>query len=180
VSVVTESQVVLVGLPGAGKSTVGQILAELLGWTFLDFDRSIEAEVGLTVAEIFARHGEDRFREMEADLTKRLASQHQVVFAPGGGWITNQELPALLADATIVWLRVTPETALNRLRATGVTRPLLQVPDALERLRNLLDHRRQYYEQAHIAFDTNELDPRAVAEMIYQWLKKQKPYASSS
>ena len=107
-----DSQVVLVGLPGAGKSTTGQILADQLGWSFRDFDREIEAETGLTVAEIFAREGEKRFRELEAGLTKRLASQHQVVFAPGGGWITNEQLPKLLArDAAIVWLRVQPETA---------------------------------------------------------------------
>ncbi len=179
-SELTESQVVLVGLPGAGKSTVGQILAEMLGWSFLDFDAHIEAETGLTVAEIFARHGEEHFRELEADLTKRLASHHQVVFAPGGGWIANQELPALMPHATIVWLRVRPETALNRVRATGVTRPLLQVPDALERLRGLLEKRAQYYEQAHTAFDTDEIDPRAIAEIVYEWLIKPNRNDSSS
>lgn len=169
-----DSQVVLVGLPGAGKSTVGPILAELLGWSFLDFDREIEAEVGLTVAEIFARAGESRFRELEADLTKRLASHHQVVFAPGGGWMTNQHLSSLLApDALIVWLRVRPEIALARLRATGVTRPLLQVPDALERLQHLLAERSAHYQRAHITFDTDELTPPAVAELIYEWLKRQ-------
>ncbi|HEY0304771.1 MAG TPA: shikimate kinase [Longimicrobiales bacterium] len=169
-----DSQVVLVGLPGAGKSTVGKMLADLLGWSFRDFDREIEAEVGLTVAEIFARLGEKRFRQLEAELTKRLASQHQVVFAPGGGWITNPELPAQLAhDAIVVWLRVQPKVALSRLRATGVTRPLLQVTDALERLQSLLDERREYYERAAVAFDTDELEPRAIAETIYQWLKRQ-------
>lgn len=170
----TESQIVLVGLPGAGKSTVGKMLADLLGWHFLDFDQEIEAEVGLTVAEIFASHGEKRFRQLEAELTKRLASQHQVVFAPGGGWITNPELPLLLArDAMVVWLRVQPETALARLRATGVTRPLLQVPDALARLQTLRAERENYYERAQVAFDTDELTPREIADTIYQWLKKQ-------
>ena len=170
-----ESQVVLVGLPGAGKSTVGATLAQMLGWSFRDFDKDIEAEVGLTVAEIFARQGETRFRELEAELTKRLASQHQVVFAPGGGWITNPELPQLLApDAVITWLRVQPQTALARLRATGVTRPLLEVPDALARLQTLLEQRAEHYERADVAFDTDELTPRQIAETIFEWLKKQK------
>ena len=103
----SNSQVVLLGLPGAGKTTAGQALADRLGWTFLDFDEQIEAETGLSVAEIFAKFGEPYFRRLEADLTKRLASRHQVVFAPGGGWITNAELPALLdRDAILIWLRV--------------------------------------------------------------------------
>ena len=175
-----DSQIVLVGLPGAGKSTVGPILAERLGWSFVDFDQLIEAEAGLTVAEIFTRLGEKHFRELEADLTKRLASKHQVVFAPGGGWITNQQLPALLApDALIIWLRVEPTAALVRLRATGVTRPLLQVSDALERLQSLLEQRRQFYEQAPVAFETDELTPRQIADKIYEGLKKQKVNASS-
>ena len=170
-----DSQVVLVGLPGAGKSTTGQILAEMLGWSFRDFDQEIEGETGLTVAEIFAREGEKRFRELEASLTKRLASQHQVVFAPGGGWITNAELPRLLdRNAAIVWMRVQPETALARLRATGVTRPLLQVPDALQRLQSLLEQRIEHYERADVAFDTDEKTPREIAQLIYEWLTRQK------
>jgi shikimate kinase len=170
---VSETQrLVLIGLPGAGKSTVGPILAEMLAWSFLDLDRAIESEVGLTVAEIFAHHGESRFRQLEADLTKRLASQHQVVIAPGGGWITNPELRPVWRDALLIWLRVRPETALMRIRATGVTRPLLQVPDALAHLQWLLEQRQAFYEQAHVAFDTDDLDPREIADMIYKWLKK--------
>ena len=175
------SQVVLLGLPGAGKTTVGRALAHLLGWTFLDFDQQIEAETGLTVAEIFARYGEAYFRGLEADLTKRLASRHQVVFAPGGGWITNAELPALLAaDAALIWLRVQPTTALVRLRATGVTRPLLQVHEPLTRLQTLLDERKQHYQRADVAFDTDELAPHEIATTIYEWLKKQDSSAWSS
>jgi shikimate kinase len=173
------SRLLLVGLPGAGKSTVGAILAAKLGWNFLDLDRAIESEVGLTVAEIFARHGEAHFRQLEADLTKRLVSGHQVVIAPGGGWLTNPQLRPLLPDALMVWLRVQPETALVRLRATGVTRPLLQVPDALARLQSLLTERSAIYAQAQIAFETDDLDPRTIADMIYEWLKKPNRHDSS-
>ena len=173
--------VVLVGLPGAGKSTAGQILAELLGWTFVDLDQRIEQEVGLSVAEIFQRMGEKYFRTLEADLTKRLASQHQVVFAPGGGWITNAALLDVLPPGVLmVWLKVAPGTALVRLRASGVTRPLLQVDDALARLEQLLADREPLYQRADVSFDTDERDPRDVAETIYQWLIKQKKSALSS
>jgi shikimate kinase len=182
VSVVTDPGVlVLVGLPGAGKSTVGHILAELLDWTFVDLDQLIEQEVGLTVAEIFQRMGEKYFRGLEADLTKRLASQHQVVFAPGGGWITNVALLDVLPPGVLmVWLKVEPSTALVRLRASGVTRPLLQVDDALVRLEQLLADRNHLYQRADVSFDTDERDPQDVAETIYQWLIKQKKSALSS
>jgi shikimate kinase len=180
-AVTDPSALVLVGLPGAGKSTVGQILADLLGWTFLDLDRAIEAEVGLTVAEIFQRMGEKYFRGLEADLTNRLASKHQVVFAPGGGWITNPALLEMLPSGVLmVWLEVEPRVALVRLRASGVTRPLLQVDDALARLEQLLEDRLPLYQRADVSFDTDERDPREVAETIYQWLIKQKKSALSS
>lgn len=166
--------VVLVGLPGAGKSTVGQILADLLGWPLIDLDRAIEAEVGLTVAEIFQRMGEPYFRQLEADLTNRLTSRHQVVFAPGGGWITNPALVELLpANSLLVWLKVDPQTALTRLRASGVTRPLLQVEDAQRRIEQLLAERSSFYERADVSFDTHDIDPQDVADRIYEWLIKQ-------
>ena len=181
IAVHESNALVLVGLPGAGKSSVGQILAGKLGWTFVDFYRAIEAEVGLSVAEIFQRMGESYFRGLEADLTKRLTSQHQVVMAPGGGWITNPALVGMLpAGTTMVWLQVRPQIALERLRASGVTRPLLQVDNALARMQQLLDERSALYERADISFDTDECDPLQVAEMIYKWLIKQKKNVLSS
>ena len=175
------SQIVLVGLPGAGKSTAGKILANSLGWKFVDLDELIEHEQRLTVAEIFARLGEARFREFEADLTARLASERQIVLAPGGGWITNPELPKLLApDAVMFWLRVSPETALVRLRATGVARPLLQVADASARLQRLLEQRGKLYERADAVIDTDDLTPQQVAATIDEWLKRQSKNVSSS
>ena len=175
------SQIVLVGLPGAGKSTVGSILADLIGWNFVDLDQAIERDTGLTVAQIFAQLGEAEFRRLEAELTAGLASEKQLVLAPGGGWIANAALPGmLLQDAVMIWLRVQPQTALARLRATGVARPLLEVPDALRRLQTLFAERRPYYERAHSAFDTDNYTPREVAETILEWLKRQKKSVLSS
>jgi shikimate kinase len=175
------TQIVLVGLPGSGKSTVGNLLAAALGWKFIDLDAEIEAEHCLTVAEIFAQLGEAQFRRFEADLTERLASEMQIVLAPGGGWITNPELPKLLArDHLLIWLRVHPETALVRLRASGVTRPLLQVRDATARMHTLLDERHAFYEQANFSVDTDDLTPHAVAETIVEWLRRPKRSASLS
>lgn len=175
------SQIVLVGLPGSGKSTVGKILAAALDWKFIDLDAEIEAKHRLSVAEIFTQLGEAQFRQFEADLTRRLASETKVVLAPGGGWITNPALPKLLArDVVMIWLRVHPETALVRLRASGVTRPLLQVRDASARMHTLLDDRRDSYEQAEFSIDTDDLTPQQVAETIVEWLRRTKKSVSSS
>lgn len=174
-------QVVLVGLPGAGKSTAGRILADMLGWQFVDFDEVIEAEAQRTVAEIFTALGEKEFRRLEADLTKRLASLNRVVLAPGGGWVTNPELPTLLMQhAAMIWLRVRPETALVRVRASGVSRPLLQVPDALAHIARLLTERAMHYDRADYAIDTDDLTPQQIAESILEWLTRQNRNDSSS
>jgi shikimate kinase len=167
-------QIVLVGLPGAGKSTVGRILAELLGWRFVDLDVEIEQTAYMTVSALFESKGESEFRRLETELTGRLASQSQLVLAPGGGWVMNPANSSLLADALLIWLRVDPETAWQRLRDTSGKRPLLAGADPLQRIQQLAQQRRSRYEQAHAAFDTDKLLPRQIAEMILEWLTRQK------
>src|SRR5688572_27406814 len=99
---VRPERVVLIGLPGAGKSTVGPLLARRLGWRFLDLDPLIEAEAGLPIAQIFEQKGEAEFRRLETELTGRLASEPDLVLAPGGGWILRNTMPS----AWLVWLQV--------------------------------------------------------------------------
>ena len=174
-------QIVLVGLPGAGKSTAGRMLAELLDWRFVDLDVEIERATHMTVAALFESRGEAEFRRLESELTDGLASESRLVLAPGGGWIMNPDNAARLAHgALLVWLRVDPVVALQRLRGSPQQRPLLEVDDPLERLQQLAEQRRAHYEQTHAAFDTDELTPRQVAEMILEWLKRQKNSVSLS
>ncbi|MGQ0560983.1 MAG: shikimate kinase [Gemmatimonadota bacterium] len=154
-------RVVLIGLPGSGKSTVGPLLARRLGWRFVDLDTLIERDAGLPVTEIFARHGEREFRRLEGELTARLASEPRVVLSPGGGWIVHHKLPA----ACIVWLQVSPAVALGRMGAGAKGRPLLQ-PNPLEKLKHLLAAREPYYQRADIAIDTTGKTPHAVASAI--------------
>ena len=161
-------RIVLVGLPGAGKSTVGPILAVKLGWRFVDLDVEIENASGLQIAEIFLKHGEAGFREIERELTLRLASETRLILAPGGGWVLHNSLPGAL----MVWLRVDPEEAIVRMGEDASVRPLLQ-PDPLQKMKQLLAKREQYYEKADVSIDTNGKTPTAVALEIIATIKEE-------
>ncbi len=151
----------------SGKSTVGQRLAERLGWDFLDFDEEIERRTGLAIPDIFRRMGEPAFRALEAELTAECGDLDHIVLAPGGGWITQPELLELLAPGTLlVWLRVSPEEAVRRAMRARTHRPLLAGPDPLARARLLLSEREPLYRQADVAVDVDDRDPDEVAAEI--------------
>lgn len=156
---------VLIGLPGAGKSTVGEGVGAKLGRPFLDFDREIERRQGMTVARIFAERGEHFFRRLERELTEELKEAGGMVLAPGGGWVADPGNVALLRPpARIIYLRVSPETAFQRLGPERETRPLLQRQDPLGEVRRLDQARRALYEgSADVTVDTELL---AVSQVI--------------
>ena len=157
-------RVVLLGMMGAGKSTVGPALAARLGWRFLDLDQEIERRAGRTVAEIFAAEGEAAFRSREAALTHEVAALDEVVIAPGGGWITNPGvLERVRGGALVVWLQVEPETALERVRRAPGVRPLLNTPEPLVTIRALMQARAPLYAAADLAVRT---DGRGIESII--------------
>lgn len=158
---------VLVGLPGAGKTTVGRIVAERLGIPFLDLDEEIERREGRSVAELFAQYGEPHFRERERALTAELARRERMVLAPGGGWAASPGAMALLRPgARIIYLRIRPETALARLGSTRATRPLLAGPDPLGELTRLLGEREPHYLGADHVVDVDVLDVEGVTVSV--------------
>lgn len=158
---------VLLGFMAAGKTAVGAELARRLGWEHLDLDRAIEAREGCTVAELFARHGEARFRELEARATAEAAGRSGVVLSPGGGWITRPELLDALGGATLsVWLQVSPEEAVRRASAAPGERPLLAGPDPLGAARRLLEARAPLYARATLHLSTAGRSPDEVAALI--------------
>jgi shikimate kinase len=160
-------RVVLVGFMCSGKTRVGAELAALLGWEHLDLDREIEAHEGLTVARIFARHGEPRFRELEAQATDRVAGRERVVLSPGGGWITRPSLLGRLGPGTLsVWLQVSAPTVLARAAAQPGERPLLAGPDPEGTVRRLLAERERFYAAARLAIPTDGEDPAELARRI--------------
>jgi shikimate kinase len=160
------ARIVLVGLMGAGKTTVGQLLADRLGWRLVDLDREIEARITMSVPQIFEQFGEKRFRELEQQLTAELLSVPDIVFTPGGGWIINpanaRELPP---DSAVFWLRVTPEEAVRRVRVDRVERPLLR-GDALERARALSAARQDAYAALGVPIETDGRTPPEIAQNI--------------
>ena len=161
------AHLVLVGLPGAGKSSVGRAVAARLRRPFLDFDREIERREGRSVRAIFAAHGERYFRDRERELTEEVRRRDPAVLAPGGGWITNPDLVALLRPpARIVYLSVRPETALARMGERRAGRPLLAGADPLTELRRLLEAREAQYLLADDVVDTEGIAVQQLAEMV--------------
>ena len=142
--------VALVGLMGAGKSTVGRRLAERLGRSFHDSDNEIEKAAGLSVADIFSLHGEEEFRRGEHQVLKRLLDEKPHILATGGGAYLNPETRQLMREkAVTIWLNADLETLWKRVSRRN-HRPLLRRPDAKEVLSNLFDQRRPIYELADL------------------------------
>ena len=163
---------VLVGLAGAGKTTVGELLAEALERSFLDFDVEITRRCGMSVPEIFGQRGEPWFREQETALTRDLAETGGMVLSPGGGWILGEENRALLCPrARLIYLKVSPEVALHRMGAATANRPLLNRPDPRGELERLLETRRPLYELAELVVSVDRLDAQRVTERILEKLQ---------
>lgn len=163
----TPRHVILVGLPGAGKSTVGPLVASSLGRPFLDLDVELERRAGASIKEQFARDGESGFRQREAAISAELATEPAMVLAPGGGWLLNSGAAPLRDVGRIIYLRTTPAGVLARLGAAVADRPLLaSAVDRLAAVGALLDSRRPAYEAASLAVDTDGLTPDEVAARV--------------
>ncbi len=166
-SLPNDGHLVLVGLPGAGKSTIGRLLAKTMGRPFLDFDVEIERRTGKTVARLFVEEGEAAFRAREVALTRELAAAPPMVLAPGGGWITNPEVVALVRPpGRIIHLRISPEAAVRRLTRARVVRPLLRSDDPQAVMQGLWAKRAHLYSQADLELDVEVVDSQQVVDNI--------------
>ena len=165
--------VVLVGLPGSGKTTVGRGVASALGRAFLDFDEEIERREGESIGAIFARRGEADFRRLELQLTEEIrGAGGGMVIAPGGGWITIPGVVELLRPpAAVVYLAARPETAIRRMGGLRGRRPLLDTADPLRALEGLFAERHDLYvAAADLVVDTEELDAQEVTRRVAKWV----------
>ncbi len=147
-------------------------MAERLAWDFIDFDEAIERRTGKRIVDIFREDGEETFRGLEAETTHEVRDLRCVVLAPGGGWVTQSALVNQLRPGShIVWLRVEPETVLERHAGQpGVERPLLAVDDPLVRVRSLLSEREPAYRLADAVIDTDGDGSDAVAARVLESL----------
>ncbi len=164
---------VLVGLPGVGKSTVGALVAAGLGRPFVDLDAVIVRRMGMPIERIFAEFGEPRFRRLEGEAMAEQLRGPPAVLAPGGGWAAHPgNLERARGAARFVWLTASLETALRRAQ-DGAVRPLLGVgADAAARMAALLAERSAYYARADLTVGNEHEDPAVAAEEIIGWLRR--------
>jgi shikimate kinase len=163
--------IVLTGFMGSGKTVVARQLARILGMKVIDVDTEIEKSTKMTINEIFKQFGEPRFREIETGTIKQVSENNNVIISTGGGAVLKQEnMDAMREKGVIVCLTVAPETILERTMKTK-DRPLLLVENPLERIKELLEYRKPFYEKADIMIDTESKTPLQIAEEIVGRIK---------
>jgi XRE family aerobic/anaerobic benzoate catabolism transcriptional regulator len=169
----TAPVIALLGLRGAGKSTVGPKLAEKLSLRFVELDAEIERAAGLSLAEIFELHGDGYYRRLEREtLMRLLAGPDGMVLATGGSLVNDRETYRLLRRrAVTVWLKARPEDHWNRVVQQGDQRPMARNPHAMAELRALLAARERFYSEAEVVVDTSKLPldmvVKTLGEAIY-------------
>ena len=165
--------IILTGFMGVGKTSVGTRLAKDLGYVFVDTDELIEADQKTTITEIFSNFGETYFRDVETRIiTRLLENEGQVISTGGGAVIRDENRKAFRENGVVICLTAHPESIYARIRHE-THRPLLQVPDPLAKIRELLAARDPFYRQADFVIDTSE---RSVDDVIAE-IKEKVRYA---
>lgn len=153
----SRTQIALVGLRGAGKSTLGASLAKALGYQFVELNQVIEQQAGCDVAQIHIRHGANVYRQHERDALKQtLDANPKLVLATPGGMVSDTAaLAVLLKRCTTIWLQATPEEHMSRVLAQGDKRPMMGNREAMQDLRNILKEREAFYAKANFTYNTS-------------------------
>ncbi len=164
--------IVLVGLMGAGKSTVGRRLANRLSLPFLDADNEIEAAAGMSIPDIFSVHGENYFREGEKRVIARILQEGPIILATGGGAYMNEETRATIAERGVsVWLKADVEVLLERVSRRR-NRPLLQNADPKATLEKLMQDRNPFYGLADVHIESRDAPHDRVVSAIIRSLRQ--------
>jgi len=168
-----EKCIALLGLRGAGKSTLGEKLAQSLEIPFVELDKEVEREAGAELGEVFAMYGQDAFRRFERRALERVLAQHErAVIATGGSLVTDAGTYKLLRDrCTCVWLKASPEEHMARVIAQGDMRPFKGRSAALDEIRQLLADRDGLYGRAELVLDTSGKSARASLSQLLSLVK---------
>jgi len=165
------TNIFLIGMMGAGKSTVGQLLAHKLNYNFIDTDPLIEQCAGKSISEIFADDGEETFRDLEQQVLSQVSAYTRLVVATGGGIVLRSLNWSHLHDGIVVWIDVPVEILYDRLQTESADRPLLQTEDPLQKLSDLYEQRRDRYAQADISIMVNaEETPTDISDRLFEMI----------
>ena len=173
-----KTNVALIGFMGTGKTAVGEALAKKLNRKFVELDLLIERKAGKSIPEIFQQDGEVAFRELEIEATKEIAKEKYLVIACGGGIVLNKiNIDRLREESIIVYFTASPRAIMKRVSSEEGQRPLLEVDNPTQTIRELLRFRKPFYERAaDIRIDTSKLDIDSVVEQIINKLKEDESF----
>ena len=168
----------LTGFMGAGKSTIGTLLAQQLGCVFQDLDDIIVDQAGMSIKDIFQTKGEEYFRELEAHLLEKYADDHAVLALGGGTLMNRRSMDFLKSSGIIVYLRATNKTLVERLRNETSERPLLVEAEPLETtVEKMMSARSSSYEAAHLIVDVDGLSTEEIVEELFGKISNQPELA---
>ncbi len=171
-----KKNIVLTGMPGASKTSVGRVLSRQLGMMFMDTDAILEYEYSMPVSEFIAACGEDYFRRQESKVVERLDGEdiENILAAVGGGAVLSEENRRIIKNnAVCVWLKAKPLTLYDRLKGDEVKRPLLE-PLSVKKISSVMNERRKFYEEvADFEVDTDALTVEETAEYIRKLLSEE-------
>lgn len=164
--------IVLVGLSGSGKTTIGKLLEKYLsGMKFVDTDEIIVKRENKSINEIFTESGEQKFREIERIVVENVSDENNLIISTGGGVVLNKEnILNLKKNGVVFYLKTSPEVISERLKNDD-TRPLLKVDDVKEKLYKMLETREKFYQTADFSVKTDGLSPEEVIELIVKEYK---------
>jgi shikimate kinase len=164
--------IVLIGLMGAGKTTIGSALAKQIGKTFVDSDHLLEERTGVSVTTIFEVEGEAQFRDRESAILQEMTHAQNIVLSTGGGAVLREENRRVLRSiGTVIYLHAPPEVSFQRISRSR-DRPLLKTSNPLARLKALYEHRHPLYtETAHLIIDANRSDFSQVVQTAINRLR---------
>lgn len=167
-----KKNIALIGYMGTGKTTIGRRLAPKLGFSFVDTDAYIERQQGKSISQIFEQQGESAFRRMEAAALETLAGDENLVISTGGGIVLSEQNRTLLKEQTfLVTLTASPGAIYSRVRGNK-DRPLLQDADPYQKIVDMLEARKPYYEIGDIIIPTDELSEKICIERIVEAYQK--------